>query len=190
MVLRYCQSGPYLLVGLKSWGTLSRMCQVRRKHGVASFRDPVLNGAESQIARTPKFEFIINPCPTKCRATADGDRTDERIISLRCQSAACSVGQLRELKLLNAEIIVFSLRWKRAYLIGFAEFFSEISYVCCGFQSRVYIISYKFYFILSLIFPQKILFQMFFYFIFNISIEDFVLDVFLKNIFCVYLSHI
>lgn len=83
----------------------------------------MLNGAESQIARTPKFEFIINPCPTKCRAAADGDRTDERIISLRCQSAARSVGRLQELKLLNAEIIIFSSRWKRTSLINFADFF-------------------------------------------------------------------
>lgn len=112
----------------------------------------MLNGAESQIARTPKSEFIINPCPTECRAVADGDRTAERIISFRCQSsAACSV-ELRKLKLLNAEIIVFLSRpsiSNRPRELSHKEF----SYVCFSaftstqfhpeFQDRVSWISLK-----------------------------------------------
>lgn len=92
----------------------------------------MLNGAESQIARTPKFEFIINPCPTECRAVADGDRTAERIISFCCQSSTAYFVELRKLKLLNAEIIVFLSRpsiFNRFYEVCREEF----SFVSCLF---------------------------------------------------------
>lgn len=89
----------------------------------------MLNGAESQIARTPKFEFIINPCSTECRAVADGDRTPERIIFFRCQSSvACSV-EIRELKFLNAEIIIFLSRAERVSLSDFAKVVPRNSFV-------------------------------------------------------------
>jgi len=86
---------------------------------VASFGEILcLMALNHRLRAPPKSEFIINPCPTERRAAADGDRTAERIIPLRRQSPPVLS---RVLKLLNAEIIIFSSRWERASLIDLAE---------------------------------------------------------------------